>query len=191
MDFADAPEHAAFRREFRAWLDANLTEDLKVEDASDSRVAPDRETLDNRVAWQKKMYAAGWVGISWPKEYGGRGASFIQRVAFGKPIGSYQGVKHKCSDMLVEVENAKSLVYYAAWAIDEKQPDAAMAVSMAKAYASDASRKVSNAGIQLHGGIGMTWEHDLHLYMKRAKASEVAFGDATWHRERVASLMGA
>jgi alkylation response protein AidB-like acyl-CoA dehydrogenase len=111
------------------------------------------------------------------------------RVTFGKPIGSYQGVKHKCSDMLVEVENAKSLTYYAAWAIDEKQPDAPLAVSMAKAYASDASRKVSNAGIQLHGGIGMTWEHDLHLYMKRAKASEVAFGDATWHRERVATLM--
>ncbi|MGA8401468.1 MAG: acyl-CoA dehydrogenase family protein [Stellaceae bacterium] len=111
------------------------------------------------------------------------------REAFGKPIGSYQGVKHKCADMLVEVENAKSLTYYAAWAIDEKAPDAAMAVSMAKAYASDASRKVSNAGIQLHGGIGMTWEHDLHLYMKRAKASEVAFGDATWHRERVAALM--
>jgi alkylation response protein AidB-like acyl-CoA dehydrogenase len=113
------------------------------------------------------------------------------RVAFGKPIGSYQGVKHKCADMLVEVENAKSLTYYAAWAIDENAPDAPAAVSMAKAYASDASRKVSNAGIQLHGGIGMTWEHDLHLYMKRAKASEVAFGDATWHRERIAALMGA
>jgi alkylation response protein AidB-like acyl-CoA dehydrogenase len=112
------------------------------------------------------------------------------RETFGKPIGSYQGVKHKCADMLVEVENAKSLTYYAAWAIDEKQQDAPLAVSMAKAYASDASRKVSNAGIQLHGGIGMTWEHDLHLYMKRAKASEVAFGDATWHRERVAALMG-
>jgi alkylation response protein AidB-like acyl-CoA dehydrogenase len=82
MDFADAPEHAAFRREFRAWLDANLTDDLKVEDASDSRVAPDRETLEKRIAWQKKMYAAGWVGISWPKEYGGRGASFIQQVIF-------------------------------------------------------------------------------------------------------------
>ena len=112
------------------------------------------------------------------------------RVTFGKPIGSYQGVKHKCADMLVEIENAKSLTYYAAWAIDEKQPDAPLAVSMAKSYASDASRKVSNAGIQLHGGIGMTWDHDLHLYMKRAKASEVAFGDATWHRERVAALMG-
>jgi alkylation response protein AidB-like acyl-CoA dehydrogenase len=113
------------------------------------------------------------------------------REAFGKPIGSYQGVKHKCADMLVEVENAKSLTYYAAWAIDEGADDAPLAASMAKSYASDASRKVSNAGIQLHGGIGMTWEHDLHLYMKRAKASEVAFGDATWHRERVAQLIGA
>ena len=112
------------------------------------------------------------------------------RTAFGKPIGSYQGVKHKCADMLIEIENAKSLTYYAAWAVDEAEPDAAMAVSMAKAAASDAGRKVCAAGIQLHGGIGMTWEHDLQLYLKRAKASEIAFGDATWHRERVARLMG-
>ena len=113
------------------------------------------------------------------------------RVAFGKPIGSYQGVKHKCADMLVEIENAKSLTYYAAWAVDQGDPEAAVAVSMAKAAASDAGRKVCAAGIQLHGGIGMTWEHDLHLYLKRAKADEVAFGDATWHRERIARMMGA
>ena len=113
------------------------------------------------------------------------------RVAFGKPIGSYQGVKHKCADMLVEIENAKSLTYYAAWAVDQGDPEAAMAVSMAKAAASDAGRKVCAAAIQLHGGIGMTWEHDLHLYLKRAKACEVAFGDATWHRERLARLMTA
>src|ERR1700730_13731110 len=113
------------------------------------------------------------------------------RVAFGKPIGSYQGVKHKCADMLIEIENAKSLTYYAAWAVDEVEPDAAMAVSMAKAAASDAAREVGAAGIQLHGGIGMTWEHDLQLYLKRAKADEVMFGDATWHRERIARLMGA
>jgi len=111
------------------------------------------------------------------------------RVAFGKPIGTYQGVKHKCADMLIEIENAKSLTYYAAWAVDEAEPDAALAVSMAKAAASDAGRKVCAAGIQLHGGIGMTWDHDLQLYFKRAKASEVAFGDATWHRERVAQLI--
>jgi len=111
------------------------------------------------------------------------------RIAFGKPIGSYQGVKHRAADMRVDVENAKSLTYYAAWAIDEGLAEAPLAVSMARAYTSDAYRKVAGAGIQLHGGIGFTWEHDLQLYFKRAKASEVAFGDATWHRERVARLL--
>jgi alkylation response protein AidB-like acyl-CoA dehydrogenase len=82
MDFADTPEHAQFRAELRAWLDANLTDELKVDDAQDQRVAPDRATLEKRVAWQKKMHAAGWVGISWPAEYGGRGASFMQQVIF-------------------------------------------------------------------------------------------------------------
>ena len=111
------------------------------------------------------------------------------RVAFGRPIGSYQGVKHRAADMLVDVENAKSLTYYAAWAVDQNLDEAPLAVSMAKAAASDMARQVAGTGIQLHGGIGMTWEHDLQLYFKRAKASEVAFGDATWHRERVAQLM--
>jgi alkylation response protein AidB-like acyl-CoA dehydrogenase len=111
------------------------------------------------------------------------------RVAFGRPIGSYQGVKHKAADMLVDVENAKSLTYYAAWAVDENVPEAALAASMAKAYCSDAFRKAAGTGIQLHGGIGFTWEHDLHLYFKRAKSSEFTFGDATYHRERVAQLI--
>jgi alkylation response protein AidB-like acyl-CoA dehydrogenase len=110
------------------------------------------------------------------------------RIAFGKPIGSYQGVKHQAADMLVALENAKSLTYYAAWAVDQGEDDAAMAVAMAKAASSDMARKVAGTAIQLHGGIGMTWEHDLQLYFKRAKASEVAFGDAAWHRERVARL---
>ncbi|HKZ07033.1 MAG TPA: acyl-CoA dehydrogenase [Methylomirabilota bacterium] len=111
------------------------------------------------------------------------------RQAFGKPIGSYQGVKHKAADMLVEVENSKSITYYAAWAMDEGVAEGPLAVSMAKAYVSDAYRRVSAAGIQLHGGIGFTWEHDLHLYFKRAKGSEFTFGDATYHRERVAQLV--
>ncbi len=111
------------------------------------------------------------------------------RVAFGKPIGSYQGVKHKAADMLVDVENAKSLTYYAAWAVDENVPEAPLAASMAKAYCSDAFRKAAGTGIQLHGGIGFTWEHDLHLYFKRAKSSEFTFGDASYHRERVAQLI--
>jgi len=111
------------------------------------------------------------------------------RQAFGRPIGSYQGVKHKAADMLVDVENSKSITYYAAWAMDEGVPEGPLAASMAKAYVSDAYRRVAGAGIQLHGGIGFTWEHDLHLYFKRAKGSEFTFGDATWHRERVAQLV--
>ncbi len=111
------------------------------------------------------------------------------RQAFGRPIGSYQGVKHKAADMLVEVENSKSITYYAAWALDEGVAEGPLAASMAKAYVSDAYRRVSAAGIQLHGGIGFTWEHDLHLYFKRAKGSEFTFGDATYHRERVAQLV--
>jgi len=76
MDFADIPEHAAFRAEFRHWLETHLPAEICVDDAADQRVAPDRETLERRIAWQKTMHAAGWVGISWPKEYGGRGARF-------------------------------------------------------------------------------------------------------------------
>ncbi|MBI2528814.1 MAG: acyl-CoA dehydrogenase family protein [Candidatus Rokubacteria bacterium] len=111
------------------------------------------------------------------------------RQTFGRPIGSYQGVKHKAADMLVDVENSKSITYYAAWAMDERVPEGPLGVSMAKAYVSDAYRRVAAAGIQLHGGIGFTWEHDLHLYFKRAKGSELTFGDATHHRERVAQLV--
>jgi alkylation response protein AidB-like acyl-CoA dehydrogenase len=111
------------------------------------------------------------------------------RQAFGRPIGSYQGVKHRAADMLVDVENSKSITYYAAWAMDEGVPEGPLAVSMAKAYVSDAYRRVAAAGIQLHGGIGFTWEHDLHLYFKRAKGSEFTCGDATYHRERVAQLV--
>ena len=111
------------------------------------------------------------------------------RVAFGKPIGTYQAVKHKCADMLVAVENAKSITYYAAWAADQDAPDAPLAAAMAKAFVSDAYRKVAGDGIQVHGGIGFTWEHDMHLYFKRAKGSEFMFGDATFNRERVAQLM--
>ena len=111
------------------------------------------------------------------------------RVAFGRPIGAYQAVKHRAAEMLVDVENAKSITYYAAWAVDEQVAEAPLAASMAKAYVSDAYRKVAAAGIQIHGGIGFTWEHDLHLYFKRAKGSEFTFGDATYHRERVARLI--
>ena len=111
------------------------------------------------------------------------------RKQFGKPIGMFQAVQHQCADMYLETESSRSAVYYAAWALEENSPDAASAVSIAKSYVSDASRTVGNRGIQVHGGMGFTWENDLHLYYRRAKASETALGDATLHRERLARLV--
>jgi len=111
------------------------------------------------------------------------------RHQFGKPIGIYQAVSHKLADMLVLSESGRSATYYAAWAVDADAPDRALASSMAKAYVSDAYRKVAGDGIQVHGGIGFTWEHDMHLYFKRAKSSEVTLGDATYHRELVAQAL--
>jgi alkylation response protein AidB-like acyl-CoA dehydrogenase len=108
------------------------------------------------------------------------------RVQFGRPIGSFQAVQHKCANMMIDVEGAKSAVYYAAWAVSNEVADAPLAAAVAKAAASDAFRRVSAEGIQLHGGIGFTWDHDLHLYFKRAKSSEFTFGDATYNRELVA-----
>ena len=111
------------------------------------------------------------------------------REQFGKPIGSFQAIQHKCANMMVQVESAKSATYYAAWAVANDVAEAHLAACMAKAYTSDAYRFVSGEGIQIHGGIGFTWEHDMHLYFKRAKSSEVTFGDATWNREIVAQLI--
>jgi alkylation response protein AidB-like acyl-CoA dehydrogenase len=111
------------------------------------------------------------------------------RVQFGRPIGSFQAVKHKIADMKVWVENAKSVVYYAAWAVDRDAPEASRAASMAKAYCSEMYTQVTADGIQVHGGVGFTWDHHMHLYFKRAKSSEVLLGDSTWHRERTAALI--
>jgi alkylation response protein AidB-like acyl-CoA dehydrogenase len=117
------------------------------------------------------------------------------RKQFGKPIGQYQAVQHQCADMLIWTESSRSAAYYAAWALDnafkrpEQESDARVAVSVAKAYASDACREVGNRGVQVQGGMGFTWENDTHLYYRRAKASEIAFGDATFHRERIARLV--
>jgi alkylation response protein AidB-like acyl-CoA dehydrogenase len=112
-----------------------------------------------------------------------------ERVQFGKPIGVHQAIKHKCADMLFQVESSRSITYYAAWAAREDASDAALAAAMAKAYVSDAYRFVSAENIQIHGGVGFTWEYDCHLYFKRAKCDEVWLGDGTLQRERVARLL--
>ncbi len=109
------------------------------------------------------------------------------RKQFGRPIGQFQAVQHQCADMLLYTESSRSAAYYAAWALHEGIPEAHLSVSVAKAYASDAYREVGNRAV--HGGMGFTWENDAHLYYRRAKASEIAFGDAAYHRERVAQMV--
>jgi len=111
------------------------------------------------------------------------------RKQFGRPIGQFQAVQHQCADMLVWTESSRSAAYYAAYAIEEGIPEARLAVSVAKAYASDAYREVGNRAIQVHGGMGFTWENDAHLFYRRAKVSELMFGDATFHREQIAKLV--
>ncbi len=111
------------------------------------------------------------------------------RKQFGKPIGQFQAVQHQCADMFLWLESARSAVYYAAYALQESVADASVAVSVAKMYASDAAREVCNRGIQIHGGMGFTWENELHLHYRRFKSSETAFGDATYHRERIARMV--
>jgi alkylation response protein AidB-like acyl-CoA dehydrogenase len=111
------------------------------------------------------------------------------RVQFGKPIGSFQAVKHMLADALVDVEGMRSTVYYAAWCAAADDRDRSVSASMAKAWCSDASRRVMACGLQVHGGIGFTWEHDMHLYLKRAQLDQVSFGDAAFHRDRIARLL--
>jgi alkylation response protein AidB-like acyl-CoA dehydrogenase len=112
-----------------------------------------------------------------------------ERQQFGRPIGSYQAVSHRCAQMLLETESARSATYYAAWAADASPEELPLAASMAKAYASDAGWRVAGESLQVHGGIGFTWEHDLHLWLKRARVDAAIFGDAHWHRERVADAI--
>ena len=112
------------------------------------------------------------------------------RVQFGRPIGSFQAIKHKCADMLVQVESAKSAAYYAAWAASEDNEELAVAAPLAKSFCSEAYFFAASENIQIHGGIGFTWEHDAHLYFKRAKSSELMFGDPSHHRAILADRLG-
>ena len=113
-----------------------------------------------------------------------------EREQFGSKIGRYQGVKHPLAEMYVDIESYKSLVYYAFWALDEREVDASLAVSRAKAYASETFPMAGINGVQLHGGVGYTWEYDIQLYLKRAKWMRPMYGDADYHYDRIAELGG-
>jgi alkylation response protein AidB-like acyl-CoA dehydrogenase len=112
------------------------------------------------------------------------------RVQFGRPIGSFQAIKHKCADMLLEVESGKSAAYYAGWAAAEDNDELPVVASLAKAYCSDAFFHAAAENIQIHGGIGFTWEHPAHLYFKRAKTDQLLLGDPAYHREQLAQRIG-
>jgi len=112
------------------------------------------------------------------------------RQQFGRAIGSFQAIKHRCADLLLEVESLRSAVGYAAAAVAEGSGEVPVLASLVKAYASEVYSRVAAENIQIHGGIGFTWEHDAHLYLKRAKASELFLGDGSYHRERLAARIG-
>ncbi len=112
-----------------------------------------------------------------------------ERVAFGVVIGSFQALQHRAADLVIGLEYSRSLMEWAAEAIKEGDPDVATAVSMAKSFCGDTCKKVVAEGIQMHGGIGFTWDHDMHLYFKRVWASDAAFGDGIYHRELIAKTL--
>ncbi len=112
------------------------------------------------------------------------------RIQFGRPIGSFQAIKHKCADMLMEVESARSAAYYGGWALADDSDEVPVVASLAKSYCSEAYFHAAAENIQIHGGIGFTWEHDAHLYFKRAKTSELFLGDPSYHRELLATRIG-
>jgi len=113
-----------------------------------------------------------------------------EREQFGRPIGSFQAIKHKCAEMLADLEPSRSAAYYAGWAVATDAPDADLAVSVAKSFGSEALARVAAESVQVHGGIAFTWEHDMHLYQKRIKSMEALFGDEAYHRERIARQAG-
>lgn len=112
------------------------------------------------------------------------------RIQFGRPIGSFQAIKHKCAEMLVEIESAKSAAYYGSWVVENEPAELSTVAFLAKAFCSQAYFSAAAENIQIHGGIGFTWEHDAHLYFKRAKSSELMFGSPAYFRERLAETIG-
>ena len=160
---------------------------LTVADGEGERIGGDHEarTLLDRAAagHAAEMLGAADRVLTMAVDYA------KEREQFGQPIGSFQAVKHRCADMLVDVEGMRSSVYYAAWSIGADHADASIAASTAKVWCSDAAKRVMASALQVHGGIGFTWEHDLHLFLKRSQLDQVSFGDAASHRDRLAGLL--
>ncbi len=165
LDFADTPARLV-GAEGQGWGVLSTVLDLAAVGLSDESVGGAQRVLEMAVEYAKV------------------------RVQFGRPIGSFQAIKHKCADMLLEVESSKSAAYYASWCAAEMNDELPSVASLAKAYCTEAYFHAAAENIQIHGGIGFTWEHPAHLYFKRAKSSELLFGDPTYHRELLAQRIG-
>lgn len=152
-------------------------------------VGEGRSTLDDVLDRTSTLVSAELVGVA--ERALELSVEYAQvREQFGRPIGSFQAIKHLCADMFVQVEAARSAVRYAVWCADEKPAELPMAAAIAKSYCSEAASAVTETAIQVHGGIGFTWEHPAHLYFKRAKSGELLFGTPSEHLERIATLIG-
>jgi alkylation response protein AidB-like acyl-CoA dehydrogenase len=180
VEIVPEPALDTTRKLYRVWFDGAPAEPLR---------SGDRTAVAHAYAVIVVALAAENVGVA-QRAMEMAVAYAKDRKQFDRPIGAYQAISHRCAQMLLEVEGARSLAYAAAWALDHEPESGGRAASMAKAYASDAGFRVTASALQVHGGIGFTWEHDLHFFLKRATANAHAFGDARWHRERVAALSG-
>jgi alkylation response protein AidB-like acyl-CoA dehydrogenase len=161
------------------WLDLDATPALTVGGAETAQ-----DLLDHAaVATSAELLGGADQVLALASEYA------KVRVQFGRPIGSFQAVKHRCADMVVDVEGMRSSTWYGAWCLAARHPDASLAASGAKVWCADAAKRVMASGLQVHGGIGFTWEHDLHFFLKHSQLEQVSFGDATYHRERVAAIL--
>jgi alkylation response protein AidB-like acyl-CoA dehydrogenase len=181
VSIAQTPTIDSTRKQYAVTLDG-------VQVGDDAALEVDADALGLARARAYTALAAELVGVAqrameMAVEYA------KDRKQFGRAIGSYQAVSHACAQMLLETEGARSASFYAGWAADNEPESASLAGSVAKAYASDAAWRVTASALQVHGGIGFTWEHDLHLWLKRARCGAAYFGDARWHRERVAELV--
>ena len=173
------PEPAMDRTRQIAWVDLAETPAERIGDADAVTALVDRGAV---FACAEMLGGAGRVldlTVDYAKD----------REQFGRPIGSFQALKHRCADMLVDVEGMRSTVYWAAWCLGADDPERSVAASTAKIWTADASKRVMASALQIHGGIGFTWEHDLHFFLKRAQLDQRTFGTAAWHRDRLAALL--
>ena len=176
---ARSPEPAMDRTRELTWIDLDTAPATTVGGAGDVAAHLDR----GAVFHSAEMLGAAETVMSLAVEYA------KVREQFGRPIGSFQAVKHRCADMLVDVEGMRSAVYHAAWALGAATADAPASAATAKIWCSDAGVRVAESALQVHGGIGFTWEADVHLYLKRAQLDQVSFGDARHHRDRLAAIL--